>query len=69
MKNTVLLFTFLLISAFQLNAQREQAIIETDSLSEVVVTSNRIDLPFKENSRTINIITATVLYLETDIKN
>ncbi|PIF00631.1 MAG: TonB-dependent receptor [Maribacter sp.] len=59
MKNTVLLFTFLLISAFQLNAQREQAIIETDSLSEVVVTSNRIDLPFKENSRTINIITAT----------
>ena len=37
--------------------------IKIDSLSEVVVTSSRIDLPFKENSRTINIITAT------DIKN
>lgn len=63
MKNTVLLFTFLLISAFQLNGQQEEPIIKTDTLSEVVVTSNRIDLPFKENSRTINIITAT------DIKN
>ncbi|WP_291864961.1 TonB-dependent receptor [Maribacter sp.] len=63
MKNTVLLFTFLLISAFQLHAQQEQPIIKIDTLSEVVVTSTRIDLPFKENSRTINIITAT------DIKN
>ena len=63
MKNTVLLYTFLLICAFQLHAQQEQPIIKIDSLSEVVVTSTRIDLPFKENSRTINIITAT------DIKN
>lgn len=63
MKHTVLLFTFSLISAFQLNAQQEQPIIKIDSLSEVVVTSSRIDLPFKENSRTINIITGT------DIKN
>lgn len=59
MKHTVLLFTFLLVSAFQLQAQQEQPIIKVDSLSEVIVTSTRIDLPFKENSRTINIIGAT----------
>ncbi|MDE3743053.1 TonB-dependent receptor plug domain-containing protein [Maribacter polysaccharolyticus] len=59
MKNTGLLFIFLLIGAFQLQAQQEQPLIKVDSLSEVVVTSARIDLPFKENSRTINIITAT----------
>ena len=63
MKHTALLFTFFLISAFQLHAQQGQPLIKVDSLSEVVVTSNRIDLPFKENSRTINIVSAT------DIKN
>ncbi|EAQ99770.1 TonB-dependent receptor plug domain-containing protein [Maribacter sp. HTCC2170] len=63
MKNTALLFAILLIGAFQLNAQQEQTIIKVDTLNEVVVTSNRIDLPFKENSRTISIITAA------DIKN
>lgn len=63
MKNTVLLFTVLLVSAFQLNAQQDQPIVPVDSLSEVVVIGNRIDLPFKENSRTINIVTAA------DIKN
>jgi iron complex outermembrane receptor protein len=35
---------------------------ETDTLQEVVITSSRIDLPFKENSRTIQLITE-------DIKN
>lgn len=63
MKNSILLFTLLAFSVFQLNAQEEQPVIKTDSLSEVIVISTRIDLPFKENSRTINIITAT------DIKN
>jgi iron complex outermembrane receptor protein len=29
-----------------------------DTLQEVVITSSRIDLPFKENSRTIQLITA-----------
>ena len=62
MKNTVYLFTFILIAIFKLNAQ-EPVVIKTDSLKEVVITSSRIDLPFKENSRTITIITAT------DIKN
>ncbi|MUU78499.1 TonB-dependent receptor plug domain-containing protein [Winogradskyella endarachnes] len=63
MKKLILLFIVLAFNAFQLNAQNEQPEIKTDSLSEVVVTSTRIDLPFKENSRTINLITAT------DIKN
>ncbi len=63
MKNTVLPFAFLLIGAFQLYAQQEQPIVPVDSLSEVVVTANRIDLPFKENSRTINMVTSS------DIKN
>ena len=30
----------------------------TDSLKEVIVSSSRIDLPFDENSRTIQIVTA-----------
>jgi iron complex outermembrane receptor protein len=34
---------------------------KTDTLQEVVITSSRIDLPFKENSRTIQ--------LPKDIKN
>ena len=38
------------------NAQETE--LKTDSLKEVVVTSSRIDLPFKENSRTIQIVTA-----------
>jgi iron complex outermembrane receptor protein len=63
MKNSILLFIVLAFSIFQLSAQNELPEIKTDSLSEVVVTSTRIDLPFKENSRSINIITAT------DIKN
>ena len=63
MKNTVLPFAFLLLVAFRLSAQQEQPILKIDSLSEVVLIGNRIDLPFKENSRTINIVTAA------DIKN
>jgi len=49
-----------LLSIFQLtfilgNAQENEP--KTDSLNEVIVSSSRIDLPFKENSRTIQIIT------------
>lgn len=32
--------------------------VKMDSLQEVIITSSRIDLPFKENSRTINIISS-----------
>jgi iron complex outermembrane receptor protein len=45
-----------------MNAQ-EKAEIKTDSLNEIIVTSTRIDLPFKKNSRTISVITSE------DIKN
>ena len=54
MKNKYLL-SALLLSALLGNAQ--EADLKTDSLKEVVVTSSRIDLPFKENSRTIQIVT------------
>ncbi|MGB5420242.1 TonB-dependent receptor plug domain-containing protein [Algibacter sp.] len=37
--------------------------VKTDSLQEVIINSTRIELPFKENSRTIDIITSE------DIKN
>ena len=63
MKNTVLLYTLIAASIFKLNAQEKPPVIKTDSLKEVIITSTRIDLPFKENSRTINIMTAA------DIKN
>ena len=55
MKNKYLL-SALLLSALLGNAQETE--LKTDSLKEVVVTSSRIDLPFKENSRTIQIVTA-----------
>ncbi|WP_179348937.1 TonB-dependent receptor plug domain-containing protein [Winogradskyella pacifica] len=58
MKIIVSLFTCILMATCQLNAQDTQPIIKTDSLKEVIITSTRIDLPFKDNSRTINIITS-----------
>ncbi|MDA8769035.1 TonB-dependent receptor plug domain-containing protein, partial [Winogradskyella sp.] len=62
MKNHIYYIAIVIATTFQINAQ-EKSEIETDTLKEVVVTSARIDLPFKKNSRTINIIT------QTDIKN
>lgn len=53
------LFTAMIIAFFQLNAQE----IPQQELDSVVVTGTRIDLPFRENSRTINIVTSE------DIKN
>ena len=51
----------MLFCAVQVKAQVEP--VKRDTLKEVVITSTRIDLPFKENSRTINVISAA------DIKN
>ena len=62
MKKSILFSAILMAGAFQVLAQQDDA-VKVDSLSEVVVTANRINLPFKENSRTINIITSS------DIKN
>ena len=36
----------------------QEIIQQNDTLKDVVITSSRIDLPFKENSRTIQIVTA-----------
>jgi vitamin B12 transporter len=47
-----LFFSYTLIVSAQVNKQN------TDTLNEVIVNSSRIDLPFKKNSRTIEIITA-----------
>ena len=55
MKNKYFL-SALLFGSILGNAQETEP--KTDSLKEVVVTSSRIDLPFKENSRTIQIVTA-----------
>ena len=50
MKNKYFLPALLFCSILG-NAQETE--LKTDSLKEVVVTSSRIDLPFKENSRTV----------------
>jgi iron complex outermembrane receptor protein len=47
---------FLFIYSLIVNAQENKQ--NTDTLNEVIVNSSRIDLPFKKNSRTIEIITA-----------
>jgi len=54
------LSVLLIIFSVSIQAQEAEKKQELDS---VVITSTRIDLPFKKNSRTINIITAA------DIKN
>ncbi|AWM15297.1 TonB-dependent receptor [Flavobacterium sediminis] len=54
MKNKYFLWPFILLSLIG-KAQEDQNI---DTLKEVIVSSSRIDLPFKENSRTIQIVTA-----------
>ena len=46
----------LLVCTLMMNAQENPQ--KTDTLKEVVITSSRIDLLFKENSRTIQIVTA-----------
>jgi iron complex outermembrane receptor protein len=55
MKNKYFL-SVMLFGSILGNAQETE--LKTDSLKEVVVSSSRIDLPFKENSRTIQIVTA-----------
>ena len=61
MKFKITLIIIILFYTVQAKAQTDP--IKRDTLKEVIITSTRIDLPFKKNSRTINIITST------DIKN
>ncbi|MEN8835524.1 MAG: TonB-dependent receptor [Polaribacter sp.] len=51
-----LLLVIVLTSSSLFRAQSN--IVQNDTLKEVVITSTRIDIPFKENSRTINIVTS-----------
>ena len=53
MKIKITLIAILLLVVFQVKAQEK-----TIKLDTVVISSSRIDLPFKENSRTILVITA-----------
>lgn len=46
----------LILTISLVNISFSQGKIKTDSIQEIIVTSSRIDLPFKENSRTIQII-------------
>lgn len=52
----VIYLASLLMFTIVMNAQENDQ--KTDTLKEVVISSSRIDLPFKENSRTIQIVTA-----------
>ena len=56
MRKKITPFALLIMAVFQLNAQEV-----TQQLDSVTLTGTRIDLPFKENSRTINIITADAI--------
>ncbi|WP_100613526.1 TonB-dependent receptor plug domain-containing protein [Confluentibacter citreus] len=59
MKNKGFLALSLLVSVMMVNAQNEPITKQdTTALGEVTVTSSRINLPFKENSRTISIISS-----------
>jgi iron complex outermembrane receptor protein len=56
-KSTLLIV--LLFYAVQAKAQVES--VKRDTLKEVIISSSRIDLPFKENSRTIIVISSEVI--------
>jgi len=57
--NKVIIFAFILMQINVFSQEKK----EIQKLDTIVIKSTRIDLPFKENSRTINIITSK------DIKN
>lgn len=59
MKIKITLFSTIFLFALQVKAQVQP--VKRDTLKEVVITTNRIDLPFKDNSRTINVITSEVI--------
>lgn len=51
-------YSFLLVLMVASQFVLAQETIKMDTLKEVVISSSRIDVPFKENSRTIQIVTA-----------
>lgn len=61
MSKIKLLLLTVLLTSFSFS-QEEQ---KQEQLQEVIITSSRIDLPFKENSRTISVITSEDIKLST----
>ncbi|WP_339661350.1 TonB-dependent receptor [uncultured Polaribacter sp.] len=59
MKIKITILIAVLFFGIQAKAQVES--VKRDTLKEVVITTNRIDLPFKDNSRTLNVITSEVI--------
>ena len=59
MKITHLLIGFLLLNFMNLQAQ--EVISKRDTLKEIIITSTRIELPFKKDSRTMTIINAETI--------
>lgn len=55
MKRKLTLFAVLFVVVFQLNAQE----VSKQNLDSITLIGNRIDIPFKENSRTVTVITAS----------
>lgn len=62
-KKTILVFISLL-AVFSLFSQENST---EEQLDEVIITSSRIDLPFKENSRTITVITSDQIQKSTAV--
>ena len=58
MKIKITLIIFTLFYIIQTNAQVEPIKKDTVKLNEVIITSNRISVPFSKTSRTINLITS-----------
>ena len=52
-KNKIIVLLTLLVTNFSFSQEEK-----VEQLDSVIITSSRIDLPFKENSRTISVITA-----------
>lgn len=59
MKIKITILIAVLFLGIQAKAQVES--VKRDTLKEVIITSTRIDLPFKKNSRTINVISSEVI--------
>ncbi|WP_105046271.1 TonB-dependent receptor plug domain-containing protein [Polaribacter gangjinensis] len=59
MKVTIMFLGFSLLSLMQFQAQDENS--KRDTLKEVIITSTRIELPFKKDSRTMIIINAATI--------
>jgi len=56
-RNKLLIIALLILHMTSFSQEKK----ETQELDTVLIKSTRIDLPFKENSRTINVISSKVI--------